>query len=206
MKKSTLNNCISVTICSYGIMFLVLFITILVLILVFTIEPFKNIILLITNSFLEKKEIYQSTITSASILLGFTGTLISNIMNAKSKIQSSEKTSNDKELIEYFFHYANSKVFINTILTGITSGVLLIFFSLSLISLSGSDMAMYEMSYLILFMIWSAFLITFLLYEIQIFKIIITLLISTEKECNSYLQADTNEEIKKCFEAIDNNK
>lgn len=195
MKK---NNKIGILISSYGILFVVL---ILAVILYFS--PIKNAVLFIIQNFSDEKVIYQSTLTSTSILLGFTGTLITNIMNARNKISSNDTSSNQKQLIEYFFKYVNPKILINTILTGIISGVFLIFISLSLIILSALNSNIYEEIYVILFIIWSAFLIIFLLYEIQIFNIFIKLLVSKEKEQNPNSPADLNEEIESCMKAID---
>lgn len=195
MKK---NNKFGILISSYGILFVVL---ILAVILCFS--PIKNAVLFIIQNFSDEKVIYQSTLTSTSILLGFTGTLITNIMNARNKISSNVTSSNQKQLIEYFFEYVNPKILINTILTGIISGVFLIFISLSLIILSALNSNIYEEIYVILFIIWSAFLIIFLLYEIQIFNIFIKLLVSKEKEQNPNSPADLNEEIKNCMKAID---
>lgn len=197
MKK---NNTIGILISSYGILFVVI---ILAVILYFS--PIKNDVLFIIQNFSDEKVIYQSTLTSTSILLGFTGTLITNIMNARNKISSNDNSSNQKQLIEFFFEYVNPKILINTILTGIISGVLLIFISLSLIILSASALNsnIYEEIYVMLFIIWSAFLIIFLLYEIQIFNIFIKLLVSKEKEQNPNSPADLNEEIESCMKAID---
>lgn len=200
MKEYSKKDYLVIAISSYGILFLVLFIAIVL----YLIDPVRNAILLIIQSIYKEKTIYQSTLTSTSILLGFTGTLITNVMNAKNKISTDNKSSNEKELIEFFFHYVDPKVLTNTILTGIISGVFLIFISLTLIVISNLNSIIYEKTYLILFMIWSAFLIIFLLYEIQIFKVFIKLLISKEKEQNPNSPTDTSEEISNCMEAIDN--
>ena len=178
MKEYRKKDYFVIAISSYGILFLVLFITIIL----YLIDPVRNAILLITQSIFKEKAIYQSTLTSTSIMIGFTGTLITNIMNAKNRISADNKSSNGKELIEFFFHNVDSKVLTNTILTGIISGVFLMFISLVLIAVSNLNSIIYEKTYLILFMIWSAFLIIFLLYEIQIFKVFIKLLISKQKE------------------------
>lgn len=200
MKEYSSKDYVEIAISSYGILFLVLFITIIL----YLIDPVRNAILLITQSIFKEKAIYQSTLTSTSIMIGFTGTLITNIMNAKNRISADNKSSNGKELIEFFFHNVDSKVLTNTILTGIISGVFLMFISLVLIAVSNLNSIIYEKTYLILFMIWSAFLIIFLLYEIQIFKVFIKLLISKEKEQNPNSPTDTSEEISNCMEAIDN--
>ncbi len=195
MKK---NNKFGILINSYGILFVVLLFAVILYL-----SPIKNAVLFIIQNFSDEKVIYQSTLTSTSILLGFTGTLITNIMNARNKISANDISSNQKQLIEYFFEYVNPKILINTILTGIISGVFLIFISLSLIILSALNSNIYEKIYVILFIIWSAFLIIFLLYEIQIFNIFIKLLVSKEKEQNPNSPADLNEEIENCMKAID---
>jgi len=144
------------------------------------------------------EKIYQSTITCASIILGFSGTLITQIILAKR--ESDNKGRND--LISFFFKITKkNKTFSNYIISSIYSCMITVVFSLIMLtSFAMSDVVKY-----VAFYFWVISILSFMIYEIFIYKILITLLFENAEEQSKVYNKPSEDELNNAIENINRN-
>lgn len=154
----------------------------------------------ITNDFIKNllsseniTEVFKSTITCISILIGFLGTLISQINSLNNK----EKTTSSK--VPLFFSLADDKTISGTISACILSGVTVIILSLFLLT---SDVMTESIKNHIVYF-WLYFFIVFLYYDFSVYHVFISLIFSKNVNNNPLQCSDTNEDITKCMESLE---
>ena len=148
-------------------------------------------------------KIFESAITCVSILLGFSGSLISQILSAK----NDSIKNKEKNLITFFFSKANkNKEFSNYINSSIFNCIMIIIFSLIMLT----NYAMGEETRFYLFYAWTVSIFSFLGYEVLIYTILIRLLFENEAQqeivYNRPESTELDESIKKISENIKSNK
>lgn len=154
----------------------------------------------ITNDFIKSllssnniTDVFNSTITCVSILIGFLGTLISQITS----MNNEEKSTSSK--IHLFFSLAKDKTVSFTISACILSGVTVIILSLFL--LTSDVMTESIKNYIVYF--WLYFFIVFLYYDFSVYHVFISLIFSKNVNDNPLQCSDTNDDITKCMENLE---
>ncbi len=142
----------------------------------------------------------QSTITCASILLGFSGTLFSHLLNAKQKIDSENNKNESK--ISWVFKVVNNSTFSNVVLTSVITCICLII--LSLIMLTCDIMAPEIQNFFSYF--WLFALINFVYYEITIYRLFISLLFNNENEINPMTVKENPNDIDECMSILEDSQ
>ncbi len=122
---------------------------------------------------------FQATITCASILLGFSGTLITHILNAKKELDKCNLTDNNIKTnkLSWFFSVINRHTFINTVLISIISSVILI--TVSLFMLVTDTLTIYVQ--IIFFYLWLFVFIVFVCYDVGLYRLFLSLLFDNEE-------------------------
>ena len=121
----------------------------------------------------------QSTITLTSIILGFFGTLLGQILSTLRE-EKKEKKDSEEKLMSWYFNTVNIKVFTNKVLLSILNGVLLLVISLVVIAKD----AYHATTLIILWYFWLFLLLSFLTYQFSIYKVFIKL-IFYDRESNN---------------------
>jgi len=124
-------------------------------------------------------KIMQSTITLTSIILGFFGTLLGQILSTLRE-EKKEKKDSEEKLMSWYFNTVNIKVFTNKVLLSILNGVLLLVISLVVIAKD----AYHATTLIILWYFWLFLLLSFLTYQFSIYKVFIKL-IFYDRESNN---------------------
>lgn len=146
-------------------------------------------------------KLFESTITFTSIILGFSGTLISHILNMKFETEKKENQNINMTKISWYFKNVNFKQFSNTILTSIISSIALII--LSLIMLTNDIMDQVVKFYF--FYLWLFIFLIFVLYEVSLYKLFISLLFNNEVQKSPMIDSESQENIEKCMNSIEEN-
>lgn len=123
---------------------------------------------------------FQATITCTSILLGFSGTLITHILNAKREFDKRNLDSNNakENKLNWFFKTINSRIMTNTILVNIISSVILIIVSLFMLI---TDTVTSNVQTLF-FYLWIYIFIIFIYYEVGLYCLFISLLFDNKEQ------------------------
>lgn len=147
-------------------------------------------------------KLFQSTITCTSIILGFSGTLITQILLSKREMdKNTSKEHNIKDNIFYwFFQVTNPKQIVSTVFVGIISCVVLIAASSTMLITDILDTNIK----VVCFCVWLFFVIIFFYYIINLYYLFITLLFSSNEKQSSIDNGESETDIQNCMDAINN--
>ena len=145
---------------------------------------------------------FQATITCTLILLGFSGTLITHILNAKRKFDKYNLDSNNtkENKLNWFFETINPRTMTNTISISIISGVILIVVSLFMLIV---DTLTSNIQILFLYL-WIYVFIIFICHEVGLYRLFISLLFDNTEKQSPMLDSEEPSAIQDCINAINN--
>lgn len=147
-------------------------------------------------------KLFQSTITCISIILGFSGTLITQIILSKREMDKSNPQGHNarNNIFHWFFKNTDHNRITSTVFISIISCIILIVFSLVMLITDAFDVSVK----LILFYIWLCAVIIFFYYIIRLYHLFITLLFSSEENQLSANESENELDIQNCMDAINN--
>lgn len=144
---------------------------------------------------------FQATITCTSILLGFSGTLITHILNAKREFDKCNLNNNTKEnKLNWFFKTIQPRTMTNTLLVSIVSGVILIMISLFMLI---TDVITSQVQ-ILFFYLWIYVFIIFICYEVGLYRLFISLLFDNTEKQSPMLSSEDPVAKQDCINAINN--
>lgn len=129
-------------------------------------------------------DVMKSTLTVSSILLGFFGTLLAQIINLKSKYSNDTSSS-----INVFFNNVSNYEIKIVLITNVLNSVIIDVISL-LILIQGENVGN---NYL---RIWSVIFVIFILHQCYVYYIFIELLLMKEKCSGTHGKLTTEQETK----------
>ena len=145
--------------------------------------------------------LFQSTITCTSILLGFSGTLMTHIFNAKREFNNNSDSKSQKEnKLGWFLRNVNPNTMVKTILICILSSVALIMMSLFMLVTDELTKNIQTLC----FYIWLFIFIVFIYYEVGLYRLFISLLFDNTERQSPMSQCENPSSIQDCMNAIDN--
>lgn len=168
----------------------------------FVIYRFANSIIVKLFNSQNIDKLFQSTITCTSIILGFSGTLITQILPSKREMDKKNLNENNirSNMFYWFFKTIKPQKISNTILSGVISCIVLIALSLIMLITDVFDIGIK----LALFYIWLFVIIIFFYYIINLYRLFITLLFSNDENQLSTPNGENESDIQNCMNAIDN--
>lgn len=145
---------------------------------------------------------FQATITCTSILLGFSGTLITHILNTKREFDKCNLDNhNTKEnKLNWFFKTINPRTMTNTMLVSIISSVILIMVSLFMLI---TDTITSNVQ-ILFFYLWIYVFIIFICYEVGLYRLFISLLFDNTEKQSPMLDSEDSLARQDCINAINN--
>lgn len=144
-------------------------------------------------------KVFQSTITCISILLGFSGTLITQLLNAKREYDKSSDRENETRF-KWFFKTINPRTLTNIISVCIISGISLIIISLIMLIINVLTINIRVM----LFYFWIYVFIIYVYYEVVIYRLFISLLFDNEEQKKPMVDSEDPKARQECIKAINN--
>lgn len=137
------------------------------------------------------EDILKSTITFTSIISGFSGSLIGQLIGSK---------SNNNKFVIWYFEKIDRNTFIWNILLGTFSAFFLIGCSIILLSYD----IMNDINKTIFTHLWTLSLFSFILYQIKIYHLCLNLLLYVPKDIPKYNQTSntSQEEKEQIFESM----
>lgn len=145
-------------------------------------------------------KIFQSTITCTSIILGFTGTLITQLLITKREMDKNISGNNNvhENKFSWTFKDSNRKIITSTVLTGIISSMTLIFVSSVMLI---TDVLSTDIK-IVFFCVWLYIIIIFAYYIISLYYLFISILFDNEESHGHILSGESEIDKQRCINAI----